>query len=75
MEIKSDGYFVVCPNGQIGLAVDDKPHPTNKKWRVITVQFGSGGPFRDIVDRSLRYATEQEVKDADLWGVGGNIGP
>jgi hypothetical protein len=75
MKICSDGYFVVCPSGRIGLAVDDKPHATRPKWTVITVQFGAGGPYQDYLQQALRYATVDEVKDVGLYGVGGQFGP
>lgn len=73
MKINANGYFVMCPDGQIGLAVDRDD--TYEKSPRITVQFGSSGPFRIITEGSLRYATEQEVRDAGLYGVGGEFGP
>jgi hypothetical protein len=38
-----------------------------------TVQFGADGPFYRIKETSLRYATTQEIKNADMYGVGFKI--
>lgn len=75
MKIKTSGYFIVCPNGDIGLAVDDKPHPVFPDVTVVVVQFGSDGPFKPFKESVLRYATVDEVKEAGLYGVGGSFGP
>ena len=66
-KVKTDGWFVVCPDGRVGLAVDRDD--ANK----VVVQFGSGGPFESYGDKVLRYASESDVLRAGLYGVGGTI--
>lgn len=57
---------VVVPDGRIGMA---RPMPDGR----VEVQFGAAGPFEMHGPGSLRCATEREVKDAGMHGIGGLI--
>ena len=60
-------WMVVDPRGQIGSI------SAVLGFKTVTVQYGSGGPFRTYNKSSLRLATYKEVKAAGLDGVGGKI--
>lgn len=64
--ISDTGSFVITERGRVGLVADVRGNHT-------LVQFGTDGPFNTFASHNLRAATEQEIKDAGLWGVGGNI--
>jgi hypothetical protein len=61
------GDAVVVPDGRIGM-ISNLPRPS-----VAVVQFGAGGPYGRYSTSSLRWATEREVRDAGMYGVGFNI--
>jgi hypothetical protein len=60
------GVMVVDPRGRVGMVAA-------VLLRTCRIQYGSAGPYATHYKKNLRVATEQEIKDAGLKGVGGVI--
>lgn len=67
------GDAVVMSNGRIGrldrlYRIED----TDEGDRAL-IQLGADGPYKVVRPRTLRLATEKEVTEAGMYGVGFNI--
>ncbi len=62
----SEGDIVVCSDGSVGLLMELRAFGRS------AVQFGASGPVMRYSWKSLRAATETEITEAGLNGVGRN---
>jgi hypothetical protein len=62
--IRDDGYFVILPNGGIGLT-----HGRTRTGRIRCFVFSC--VRRSYLEKSLRYATIAEAKRQGVYGTGG----
>jgi hypothetical protein len=62
---------VIVPDGRIGMIVEVLPEHGRRALPYARVQFGAKGPFANYRLRRLSFATYNEVRDANMLGVGG----